>query len=153
MFYAPELDPDAAYRNQFSELLRFNFTVLFGGTVFSMLYRAGGLVTILAWNAINWSNSISSYVLEISDSVGTAFAALVSLSLLPHLILEVVAYVIAGMVGIFISKAVFKYKILSDEFSQVAKACMVLLLAASVTLLLSVTSEIFLAQYVFQKFS
>ena len=61
------------------------------GMFFCTIYRAGGLIIILAWNAIHWSNSISSYIYEISESAGLLFAALVSLALLPHLLLEVIA--------------------------------------------------------------
>jgi uncharacterized membrane protein SpoIIM required for sporulation len=79
-------------------------------------------------------------------------AAFVSCSLLPHLLFEAVAYVLAGMVGIFLSKALFKYPIFSDEFSRVAQACVFLLIISCALLALSVALEIYLAQSVFHSF-
>ncbi len=151
-FLIPETDLDEAYRNQFKELLLFNLTVFFGGAIFSIFYRAGGLVTILAWNAMHWSNAILNYIREISETAGMLAACLTSLALIPHLVTEVIAYVIAGMVGIFLSKALFKYNVFSDQFLQVARACVFLLLIALAILTCSVSLEIYLAQSVFHAF-
>lgn len=138
-----------AYRNDFAPLLKHNLGVLLAGTLFSLLYRAGGLVLVLGWNALHWSESIFGYIFKTSQEVDYSTAAILAVVLLPHLIIEVLAYVLAGMGGVFLSSAITKYKLSSIEFQQVFRACAVLLLVSVLLLSVAVSLEIFFAQNLF----
>jgi len=143
------VDLENIYRNEFYQLFMHNFQILITGTVLAVIYRAGGVVLILAWNALHWAEAIFSYILQIGSKVGVSKALLVLSSILPHLILEALAYVIAGLAGVFISIAVFKYRFGSAELYRVSVACLTFLLVAIGVLFLATTSEVYLAQKVF----
>lgn len=145
-FIPKEISLDAIYKNDFMPLLKHNFGVLFGGIVLSFIYRSGGLVLVLAWNALNWSVSFL-LLSKALFSLSGFFSALSGVtSIVPHLTFEVFAYVLGGMAGIFVSKAFKKYSLKSDEFWQVASACVGILVVSLGSLVLSVTLEIYLAQ-------
>lgn len=149
VYFAQSMNIEEVYKNTFTPLLFHNFQILIAGTIFALFYRSGGLVVILAWNALHWSKAIGTFAVQISASAGLAKAGIVVLSIMPHLLLEVIAYVIAGMSGVFLSKALTKYKPSSYEFYRVSAACLVLILVSFAILALSVTCEIYLAQKVF----
>ena len=76
-------------------------------------------------------------------------AALTFAAILPHLILEALAYVIAGLAGVFISIAILKYAIGSSELHRVSVACLTLLSVALAVLLLATATEIYFGQEIF----
>lgn len=143
---------ELAFRNEFWSLWRHNLQILVAGTVFTALYRAGGLVVILGWNAVNWAEALFAYVSEIYHLSGVLPVVLVGVSLLPHLLFELVAYVLAGMSGLFISKAFQKYSAHSQAFFRVSQACFVIMLTAVASLFLANCFEFYLAQRVFHLF-
>lgn len=127
----------------FQELFLHNLSVLTSGFVLCLLLSSGGLLLILAWNACHWSTSFIHFFwsseVKSENFIQTAF------SYMPHLFLEVVSYILAGLAGVFLSKAILKYPILSEEFRRVSMACIVIG-AVSVGLLLMATSaEIYIA--------
>jgi len=98
-----ELDLNAIYRNKIVALFGHNLNVLIIGTALAVVYRAGGLVLILSWNALHWAEAIFSYIKQLKDQVGLSDAAIIFTSILPHLFLEALSYVIAGLAGVFIN--------------------------------------------------
>lgn len=138
-----------AFRNEFSALYQHNLYVLIASVFIAFIYRAGGLAIILSWNAVNWASTLTAYIFEIYSTQGILRALTVGLALMPHLILEVLAYVLAGMSGTFFSKGLFKYSPTSSEFHRVSWASTVLLIVSLLILLLANTSEIYLAQPIF----
>ena len=101
---------------------------------------------ILGWNALNWSESIYQFVAASTGETGVISRLFLSAALLPHLITEVLAYVLAGMAGIFLSTAFAKYKLSSWEFFRVSRACVIILIAAAITLSAAAALEIWVAQ-------
>lgn len=148
--FLPEVSSiEEAFRNEFWPLYKHNLFVLMACILIAFLYRAGGLAIILSWNAIHWSTTLTVYLLHINENQGFVRSATVGVALLPHLILEVIGYVLAGMAGTFFSKGLFKYSLSSLELHRVSWACVVLLISSLILLLLGNTSEIYLAQPVF----
>ena len=117
----------------FFAALKHNSHILASCVVLSLFYRGGGLILIIGWNAIRWSNLLSALVV----SKGFSSAILSTLSVLPYLFSQVVAYTLAGLAGVFISKAITKYKWRSAEFMRVAKACLLLFIISEFVLLVS----------------
>lgn len=140
---------DQIYRNQFIELLSHNMAILLTASILAIVYRAGGLVMILAWNASHWAEAVFSYLMQIQQQSGVSTAALIFSAILPHLILEALSYLVAGLAGVFISIALFKYQLGSSELRRVSIASLTLVLVAICILFLATSSEIYLAQNVF----
>lgn len=108
-----------------SGVLTHNLAVLGICFLFALIYQTGGIMLVLAWNASVWGvvfptiartapdqgvHGVFSYFLKSMVCIG------------PHLALEAVAYVLAAMSGVFLSKALGKYRIRSAEFRQVSGA-------------------------------
>ena len=100
------IDLNSVFRNEFLSLLGFNLKVLVVGFLLSALYRGGGLVLILSWNAFDWALALSGYARSIAESFGVLQSLVLLLGLSPHLALEAISYVVAGMAGVFLSKAI-----------------------------------------------
>jgi len=151
-FSAHSVSIERYFRNEFQPLFEHNFQVLLAGFILSLIYRSGGLILILAWNAINWAVSILGVMeyLVARSSTGVILRGVYSTLILPHLTLEIISYVIAGMAGVFLSIALFKYNFLSKKFFRVSRACLVLILVAVAVLLLATYVEIHIAQPAFK---
>ena len=111
--------------SDFEHLIGRNVLVLSACFAFALIYRHGGMLLVLAWNASRWG-VIFSYLArqaamepEVNSIVylGKTF-----LCIGPHLVLEAIAYILVAMSGVFLSKAVAKYRYDSDEFLQVGSA-------------------------------
>jgi hypothetical protein len=131
------------YRNEFLPLFAHNSGVLLACGLLSLVYGSGALTLVLTWNALNWSQSLSPVLLHSSHDLleRLVYAAL----LLPHLVCEVFSYVLAGMIGTFLGKALLKYDLLSAEFYRVSRACVAILAFALAALLLGSFFEVQLA--------
>ena len=148
---ANTLLPDNSFQNSLPTLLLHNLQVLGVGIVLALLYQASGLILILGWNALGWATSIVAAVSATSNLLGLWHGALLALGLLPHLVLEVISYVLGGMSGVFLSKAFLKYPLRSAEFRRVAIACASLFGLAILALTASALLEVTLGQSVFQR--
>lgn len=147
-FEAPTITADelsSRYQNQFSDLITHNFFVLVAGIIFAALYRANGLMLLLAFNAVHWGYQFSHYFVAGFNQGG--FIALITLvlALTPHALTEVLAYILAGMGGTFISIALSKYSISSPQLTRVTRACVYLWVFGLLLLGLSAVLEISLA--------
>ena len=145
------INPRLVYRNELVPLISHNFLVLLVCTLITFVYRASGLVLVLSWNALGWAEALSNYIRMTGNGSSLGTGIVVVLILLPHLLLEAFAYVLAGMGGLFLSKAVTKYAIRSAEFRQVFKASAALVAASLVILGLAGAVEYYFAQPLFQR--
>lgn len=124
--------PSHPGRHAAVELFISNYPVLIVGMVLGFSFGPGGLVLVLAWNAINWAQTLLWIATESKHH-----PMLKLISFFPHLLLEVSAYITAGIAGVFWAKAFRKYKIASVPFIKVEWAVMTLLLVAVGVLLVA----------------
>ena len=116
-----------------------NVLVMLACFLFSLLYRHGGMLLVLAWNASVWG-VIFPYIARTAPdrSAGAVVYFLKSfVSIFPHLLLEAVGYVLVAMAGVFLSKALQKYELGSPRFTQVAGAVGRLVALSALTLALA----------------
>lgn len=131
-----------------SALLERNALVLVACFAVAFVYRHGGMLLVLAWNASRWG-VIFSYVartaaLDEGDSVASHLLRTLA-AILPHLLFEAVAYVLVAMAGVFLSKALEKYPIGSAPFRQVGRAVGRLVAVGALTLAAAAALEAWVA--------
>ena len=133
----------------FPHLLRKNGIVFFGCYAFALIYRHAGMLLVLAWNASTWGVVFSWLAMNTADGQGASGLlgelARTLACILPHLILEAVAYVLVAMTGVFTSKAIAKYSLDSQEFLQVANAVLRIFGTAFAVLALAAAVEAWVA--------
>jgi uncharacterized membrane protein SpoIIM required for sporulation len=111
--------------SNFEHLLGRNVLVLAACFAFALIYRHGGMLLVLAWNASRWGVIFSYLAREAArdpEVNAIAYLGKTFVCILPHLVLEAVAYILVAMSGVFLSKAIAKYRFDSDEFFQVGSA-------------------------------
>lgn len=126
-----------------SVILKNNITVLYLFFFFSICYRAGALFVII-WNASVWGATFGFFtkIWYSLDFLQIAINLLkLAVTVLPHLLLEAVGYILAAMSGLFFSKAARKYSIDSDPFRQVLQASISLILLSSVMIFVGALVE------------
>ena len=132
----------------FPQLLMANTVVLAGCFAFALIYRHGGMLLVLAWNASRWG-VIFSYIgrsaSHYDEANALSYMGRTLVCILPHLLLEAAAYVLVAMSGVFLSKAVAKYNLDSPEFMQVGAAVLRIAGFAFGILLVAVAVEAWLA--------
>lgn len=121
-----------------------NFWVFALSFLISVFYRAGGALLILCWNASVWALSYA-YLSQATIALGIGSAAstigAVVVGITPHLALEVVAYVLAALVGIFFAKGIEKYRVRDPRFRRVMFASLALLVAGIAILAIGAAVE------------
>jgi len=150
LFLVPVAPKGPLFENQALPLFLHNLRVLLGGFLLAFIYRSAGILLVISWNAIHWATSILTSI-QFAHELGIQHAWFFSLAVLPHLVLEAAAYVTAGMSGVFLSKALFKYKLTSWKFFRVSRAVVVILLLSVGCLWLAMESEVRFAQGVLQQ--
>lgn len=93
-------------------LLPHNLQVLLFFLVISMVFRGGGVMLAVAWNASVWGASFGVLARTWSASGGPPLPLAwlrVMGACFPHLLLEACAYVLAGMAGVFLGKGLLKH--------------------------------------------
>ncbi len=102
-----------------------NVIVLVACFLFSLIYRHGGMLLVLAWNASAWG-VVFPYIARTAPDQSTGGAVVYFFksfaSIFPHLFLEAIAYILIAMAGVFLSKSLQKYELGSKPFNQVAMA-------------------------------
>jgi len=136
---------DVVFDN-FSGVLGHNAIVLVACFLFSLIYRHGGMLLVLAWNASVWG-VVFPYIARTAPDLAAGGIVLYFLksflSIFPHLFLEAIAYILIAMAGVFLSKALQKYELGSTRFNQVALAVgKIGLLAAIVLVVASLVESI-----------
>ncbi len=134
--------------DDFPGVLGQNALVLAVGFLCALVYRHGGMLLVLAWNASVWG-VVFPWIARTAPDVGAGgavgYTLLAYACILPHLLLEAGAYVAAAMAGVFLSKAVQKYRLDSAAFRQVAGSVARIAAAALLLLLLAAAAESLLA--------
>ena len=111
--------------DDFGGVLGHNALVLVVCLLAAVLYRHGGMLLVLAWNASVWGVVFATIARTAPDAGagGAVFYFLKAfLAIFPHLLLEAAAYVLIAMAGVFVSKAFQKYRLDSTDFRQVMGA-------------------------------
>lgn len=128
----------------FGHLARHNGAVIAVCFLFALFYGHGGMLLVLAWNASLWG-AVLGYVARASGDGGATdtLGALgrVAVSILPHLLLEAVAYVLMAMAGVFLHRALRRYEAGSARFRRVAVAAASLAALGVVVLLVAAAVE------------
>lgn len=111
--------------DSFLSILQHNLVVLACVTALSFVYRSIGALFALAWNACVWGYVLTVLIwrgLETTDSSGFGFVVIAAAALFPHLLLEGLAYVLAALAAVYMSKALFKYPIRHPVMPRVAQS-------------------------------
>lgn len=129
----------------FSELIKHNFSVLLVVFLFAIMYRTGGILLVIAWNASTWG-TVFSYIARNSIQYSGIIKGLKTLlatylSVFLHLVTESGGYILAAMAGFFISKASIKYFKDTEKLLKVIKAAVLIFLLAIISLTASAFIE------------
>lgn len=129
----------------FPQLLKHNFSVLLIVLFFALLYRTGGILLIIVWNASVWGVTFSYIVkniIQISGIKKGLFTLLFTyFSVFLHLITESSAYILCAMTGFFMSKACIKYFKEPDKLLRVTKASLLIFIIAVIMIIVSAGIE------------
>lgn len=121
-----------------------NFVVAAILFLVSLLYRSGGAVLAVSWNASVWASCLAFLSRAPGcDPVPTFGKALVIV--LPHMLCELAGYVFVSLGGIFLSRALVRYDIESPRFRRVAFAVVLVVGAGAAWLALAAVLEARLA--------
>ncbi len=127
----------------FGELMARNGVVLVGSFLFALAYQHAGMLLVLAWNASRWG-VVFSYVAVMAGEGGAnvpMYLLRTMGAILPHLALEAMAYVLAAMAGVFLSRGLRRHGIDSDAFRQVGLAVSRIALAGALLLCVAAAVE------------
>lgn len=133
----------------FRSILYHNLVVLLIVLFFALLYRAGGMLLIIAWNASVWGVTFS-YIAHhsvLNDSMVSGMfkritiLVMIYFSVFLHLITESLGYILCAMTGLFISKASIKYFRVPNRFFSVTKASFLIFLLSFLLILVAAFIE------------
>ncbi|MFN7160187.1 MAG: stage II sporulation protein M [Candidatus Gracilibacteria bacterium] len=110
----------------FITILINNFKLFLIFFLFSLVFRLG-VIFVLAVNATIWASIIATITVNGDFLQLRLLKALLIIS--PHMILEVCAYIVCALAGIFLSRALSKYHLLTLNFFKPAETSLVLLLS------------------------
>ncbi len=134
--------------DEFALILGNNALVALVGFLFAMLYRHGGLLLVLAWNASVWG-SVFPWLARTAPDAGAggtlAYLAKTLVAITPHLVPEAFAYVLVALSGVFLSKTVVRYEFGSAKFKQAASASLRILIFALALVAVASGIEAFVA--------
>lgn len=137
----------------FPSILASNALVAVSIFLLSLLYRMYGAMLALAWNGCLWASALSVLIGRAALMGGQGgqelrVRALGTAAVLPHLVVEGLAYILVALGAIYISKAMTKYRIGSDQFEQVARAAGLIVLTGAGVLLVGAVLEAVFAPWV-----
>lgn len=129
----------------FSSLFRHNIIVLLVVFFFPLLYRTGGLLLIIAWNASTWGTVFGYFARCMFELYGVKKGIITFLmaytSVFPHILTESSGYILSAMAGFFVSKAVVKYFKDFEKLARVLNASFLILLVSIIFIALSAYIE------------
>lgn len=94
--------------------------------LFSIIFRLG-VIFVLTVNATIWASIIVTVTQHGTDTLMRLFKTLIIIT--PHMLLEVSAYIFCTLAGIFLSKALSRYHLLTINFFRPAETSLILLLS------------------------
>jgi len=137
------LHPDQPLAHRFTSfwgILFNNYVVLITTIILTAVYRAYGLILVLSWNACIWAVLLF-YMFRhawITSKISTIeFLARSLGAMLPHLMLEATAYILAALGALFWSRSSVLYKSDDPRYKSVLKASGTLLVLACIIVLLA----------------
>lgn len=133
-----------------SHLMR-NLTVTTGLFVIALAFRAYGALLVLGWNVASWVGILSLLIFRGAHVTGLtlpSYYAGAVLAVLPHLLLEGLAYSIASLSAIFLSRGLIRYAPSDLRFWRVSRAASVLIVVALLVLVSAALVEGFWAPWV-----
>jgi uncharacterized membrane protein SpoIIM required for sporulation len=108
-----------------------NLYVMLFFFVIALPFRQGGVMLAVAWNASVWAATFVTLSRNWAENHNidfvNAFARIVAATV-PHMLIEAAAYMVAGIAGVFVSKAFLRYALESERFGSVLKGAGMLLL-------------------------
>lgn len=136
--------PLAARFASFWAILFNNGIVLITTMLLVSVYRAYGLMLVISWNACIWA--VVLFYLFRQALINTKLSTLSFLmysgaAMLPHLILEALAYILAALAALFLSQAFSQYSFSDKRFRQVGRAAGTLLVLSFILILWAAFTE------------
>ena len=121
-------------------LLRVNVLVLLSSFLFALVFRAGGALLVLGWNASVWG-SVYAFLVRTQPTGRFSYGIRVLVATLPHIVLEAGGYILAMLSGIFLSRAMVKHGWGTPAFRSVCMASVRLLAIGIVATVLAAVTE------------
>ncbi len=119
--YGGQSIKDLTFGTPVALLLHNTYVVLFF-FILAIPFRQGGIMLAVAWNASVWAAAFSTMARNWSATDGPglieAYVRILG-ACAPHMALEAAAYCLAGLAGVFLSKALLKYSLESKELGSV----------------------------------
>ncbi|MHC5068584.1 MAG: stage II sporulation protein M, partial [Planctomycetota bacterium] len=128
---------------RFDDILISNTRVLCACFLISLLFRYLGVLFVIIYNAATWGVTFTYLIAaHLSDGAhGVGWGSLLAALAVPHVILEVAAYVTACMAGVFTSKCLLRYRIGSNAFVHVASSILKTVLVSGLLLIAAAAWE------------
>ena len=141
------LDEPGFAPRDFGWILGNNLLVLVGVLAFSILYRAGGALVILCWNASIWGAAFAYFArLEWGGGLAAVGGWLAtSACVFPHVLLEAAGYVMTAVAGLIVLRLAVRFRRLAGKRAALVRGAALLLAAAVAALVLAAAAEAFLA--------
>lgn len=143
------LFPDMGF-GSFPELFLHNLYVIFFFFLIALPFRQGGVMLAITWNASVWGITFAGMARRWSGTGGPALweAFLrVMAACMPHMAVEGVAFVAAGLAGVFLSKGIERYDIASPITSSILRSSAGMLVGAVVLVALAAAWEAHVARW------
>jgi hypothetical protein len=131
----------------FLAILANNLLVGLGVLILTLLYRNGGALLVLCWNASVWGAAFAYFArLQFGDA-GAALWGWLSLSaaVFPHVLLEASGYVLMVLVGLFLLRIIVRYRDPALDLASHIRATTRICVLAVVVLVLAAWVETGLA--------
>lgn len=136
-----------AYYETLAIFLANNFYVLVVSFIIALLF-AEGAVLIVSWNSAYWAAVIVLLARDIAVRQSQNLATqvfLIFLAILPHMYLEMLAYISAIVAGALMSKAASREKLFGERFNHITIDAVIILFWSAVILVAAAWIETFIA--------
>jgi uncharacterized membrane protein SpoIIM required for sporulation len=150
------LDSGTLLQGRFADvsiILKRNFGAMAAMIVLCVLFRTYGAVLVLGWNAAVWVVTLAMLTRRTVEGLPlhplkTQLVA--GFAIIPHLSIELTAYVIASLAGIFVSKAFTRYEWDDPTFFTILRSSGLLLVAGAVVLVIAAGFETYFTRFALQ---
>ena len=118
-----------------------NLKVFMAFLVVGFIFSYLGIMFVIVYNAAIWGLTMVS----VMAGAGVLGASKVVVALLPHLVIEIAAYTLAAMSGVFLVRALSRYRWLSPKLNRIASGITQLILLGAVMVTIGAALEYFWA--------
>ena len=140
----------------FVDLFRHNLYVVFFFFLIALPFRQGGVMLAITWNASVWGITFAGLARRWSGTGGPPLgeASLrVMAACMPHMAIEGLAFVTAGLAGVFLSRGIERYEIASPITTSILKSSAGMLVGAVILVVLGAAWEAHVARWLVVAFS